>query len=241
MIYITGDLHGNQDNILYITLKYRTTKEDVVIVLGDAGFNYYGGFRDEYMKRKAESLPISFFCIHGNHEMRPGTLENYKIVPAFGGKAYVEEKYPSLYFAKDGLFTICGKRVLVVGGAYSVDKEYRLQNNYGWWADEQPSEAIKIEVEHWLNVIGWEVDYVLTHTCPFRYQPVEVFLPWVDQSTVDNSTEKWQEEIEGKLKYSKWYCGHFHVDKSVDKIKFLYKDVVSFDTGSFPSDGKEFG
>lgn len=233
MIYITGDLHGQLDNVIYLTQKHNTTKEDIVVILGDAGFNYYGDGRDEYMKKRAERLPITFLCIHGNHEMRPGTLENYKLIPFAGGYAYIEEAYPSIFFAKDGLFSVCGQTILVIGGAYSVDKEYRLNRGFGWWADEQPSEEVKSYVEHKLNKAGWKVDYVFTHTCPFQYQPTEVFLPWIDQSTVDTSTEKWFEEIEGKLKYSKWYCGHFHVDKSVDKIRFLFKDIISFEAGRF--------
>ena len=33
--------------------------------------------------------------------------------------------------------------VLVIGGAYSVDKNYRLQMGYNWYSSEQPSEEIK--------------------------------------------------------------------------------------------------
>lgn len=40
-----------------------------------------------------------------------------------------------------------GTRHLVIGGAYSVDKYYRLENNMLWFADEQPSAEIKTYVE----------------------------------------------------------------------------------------------
>lgn len=80
-----------------------------------------------------------------------------------------------------------------------MDKFYRLSRGYGWWSDEQPSEEIKQYVEQQLkeNVI----DVVLSHTCPFKYEPVEEFLPGIDQSTVDDSTEKWLDVIEETTDY----------------------------------------
>ena len=35
---------------------------------------------------------------------------------------YVEEEYPNILFAKDGeVYDFCGKSVMTIGGAYSVD------------------------------------------------------------------------------------------------------------------------
>ena len=45
------------------------------------------------------------------------------------------------------------------------------------------------------------------------------------QSTVDNSTEHWLNIIEDKLSYQKWYCGHWHIDKKIDKIRFIMDDL----------------
>ena len=73
--------------------------------------------------------------------------------------------------------------------AYSVDKEYRLRMGYRWFADEQPSDAIKEYVEQQLDKTGWKEDTVLSHTCPRKYEPVEHFMPGIDQSRVDKSTE----------------------------------------------------
>lgn len=68
---------------------------------------------------------------------------------------------------------------------------------------------------------------VLSHTCPFRYEPIEMFLPIVDQSTVDASTEHWLDKIEQSLQYNAWYCGHWHTDKRIDKVHFLYHSFES--------------
>ena len=49
-----------------------------------------------------------------------------------------------MLFAKDGeIYNIEGTKHLVIGGAYSVDKFYRLAHNYGWWPDEQPTKEIR--------------------------------------------------------------------------------------------------
>ena len=133
-----------------------------------------------------------------------------------------------MLFAKDGEFyELDSKRCAAIGGAYSVDKYYRLANNWGWWTDEQPSQEIKARVESRLDIESWAVDVVLTHTCPLRYIPTEVFLPGIDQNTVDNGTEEWLEKIESKLSYDRWYCGHYHTDKTIDKIRFIFNDFIT--------------
>ena len=72
----------------------------------------------------------------------------------------------------------------------------------------------------------WNVDVVLSHTCPERYIPIEAFLSGIDQSTVDNSTEEWLGSIEERLKYTAWLCGHWHINKRIDKLQFLFHDVI---------------
>ena len=47
----------------------------------------------------------------------------------------------------------------------------------------------------------------------------------IDQSEVDNSTEQWLDNVEDDLDYKAWYCGHWHTNKRIDKMHFLYHDV----------------
>ena len=115
-----------------------------------------------------------------------------------------------------------GQKTIVIGGAYSVDKWYRLQCDLNWFPDEQPSEEIKAKVEQKLHELGWRVDVVLTHTCPERYIPREAFLSGVDQATVDSSTEQWLDTIAERLDYRAWFCGHWHINKRIDKMHFLF-------------------
>lgn len=73
------------------------------------------------------------------------------------------------------------------------------------------------------------IDIVLSHTCPYKYEPRDAFLPMIDQSTVDDSTERWLDGIEEKVDYKAWLCGHWHIEKQIDKLRFLFHDVVSLE------------
>lgn len=229
MIYITGDTHGRFERVERFCERLGTSREDILIILGDAGINFSGGWRDRMKKEFLESLPVTIFAIHGNHEQRPQTIGTYKEKMWCGGMVYYEEEYPDLLFAKDGeVFELDGKKAIVMGGAYSVDKMIRLMYGYGWWPDEQPSEEIKRDVERKLDELGWKVDVVLSHTTPLKYEPVEVFLKGIDQSKVDKSTEEWLDGIEDKLDYGKWYCGHYHTEKKIDRVEILFGNFEEF-------------
>ena len=224
MIYYTGDIHGSHFELAAFCRRFKLTEEDTVVLLGDVGANYYGGKRDQELKHALNKLKPTILCIHGNHEMRPSSIPTYLTKEWNGGLVWYEEKYPNLLFAKDGeIFTLEGLRHFVIGGAYSVDKFYRLSRHYGWWADEQPSEEIKAYMTKQLATHS--VDIILSHTCPFKYEPSEVFLPGIDQSTVDDSTERWLDRIEDTVDYKAWFCGHWHVDKRIDKLHFLFHGV----------------
>lgn len=224
MIFYTGDIHGNNTDIIEFCKMHELAASDVVVLLGDVGANYYTGKRDRKMKEAFAKVAPTFLCIHGNHEMRPDTIDTYKQREWNSGIVWYEEEFPNLLFAKDGeIYEIEGIRHIAIGGAYSVDKYYRITRGYGWWADEQPSEEIKAYVEKQLAMK--EVDVILSHTCPYKYEPREMFLSFIEQDTVDDSTERWLDTIEEKTDYKAWYCGHWHTDKRIDKIHFLYHTI----------------
>lgn len=226
MIYITGDTHGRFDRILKFCEENETTKDDILIILGDAGINYWEDSRDKRLKKKLAQFPITILCIYGNHEQRPENIVSYKYEEWQGGLVLCETDYPNIKFAVDSeVYQLNGKEYIAIGGAYSVDKFYRLARGYKWFEDEQPCEDIKEAVEFQLESQDNQIYGVLSHTCPLKYEPVEVFLPMIDQSTVDKSTEEWLDDVEDKLCYEKWYCGHYHTDKSIDKMRFMFEDI----------------
>ena len=223
MVLFTGDTHGDVTRIVHAIHRFALRKDDVIVILGDVGLNYYGNERgDRDRKKKLNSKGVPILCIHGNHERRPATLETYKAIEWHGGKVYVEEGLPNLLFAIDGeVYDLDGQKAIAIGGAYSVDKFYRLARGYSWFPDEQPDEETKARVEAKLAAMDWKVDLVLSHTCPTRYVPTEAFLPGLDQSTVDHSTEEWLDTIADRLAYGHWFCGHWHIDKRLEHFSFL--------------------
>ena len=169
-------------------------------------------------------MPITLFCIHGNHEQRPATIPSYIEQEWHGGTVYVEEQFPSILFAKDGeVYDLNGMRAIAIGGAYSIDWMLRIPGR-NWWPDEQPSDEVKTHVENNLDQIGWKVDVVLSHTVPLKYAPVEQFLPGIDQQKVDKSTERWLDSIEDRLQYRMWYAGHYHTTKRVNRLQIMFED-----------------
>jgi len=228
MVYFTGDIHGVPWKIVKFVNRMSLTNNDTIVILGDVGANYFLDERDTAMKCILDKLCVDILCIHGNHEIRPANIQSYKLQDWNNGKVWCEENHPHLKFAKDGeIYHIDDRRYIAIGGAYSVDKYYRQARGFGWWSDEQPSDEIKAYVEKQLDTGAF--DTILSHTCPYKYEPRDMFLSAVDQSTVDCSTEEWLDKIESQYHYDNWLCGHWHTDRRVDKLHFLYNTWESSD------------
>lgn len=238
-VYMTGDIHGNSSRF-YDLKSFCKVHSDAewFICLGDVGLNYYGEDHPQemYIKNIADEIPAKLFCIHGNHERRPTEADGYKQIDvtegAIQGPMMWHAEHPNQYFAIDGaVYTIfTSDRVLtalVCGGAYSVDKDYRLRRGWHWWPDEQPNELTKGLVR--LMATEKQIDIMLTHTCPLRFEPTELFISGIDQSTVDQSTERFFDEIYSLFpayQEPMWYFGHFHGNKYTDEYVMLFDDIM---------------
>ena len=143
-VYMTGDTHGQFERVIEFCARREVEPENTFVILGDAGLNYYNDRRDRKKKDQLAQVPITFFCLHGNHEMRPTEELGYEVAEYHGGKVWMQPAYPNILFAIDGeVYDFNGNSCIVIGGAYSVDKYYRLARGWSWFPDEQPSEEIK--------------------------------------------------------------------------------------------------
>lgn len=237
MVYVTGDVHGYFGRIVrFCEGLPAPCRDDVLVLLGDVSANFWcdgpGGL-DARVRAALGNLPLTVLCVHGNHEARPAPELGYRERPWRGGTVFCDEREPGLLFAKDGsVFNLEGRACLVAGGAYSVDKRFRLEDGRHWFADEQPGPAERAAVERACEERGWKIDCVFSHTAPLRYRPTEAFMASICQDEVDVSTEEWLEYLEGRLDYRLWLCGHFHVDKEVvPGMRVLFKQVVELATG----------
>jgi len=227
-IYILGDIHGKYHPIKDLINKIKS-KIDTIILLGDAGLNYFFNYRDENTKEKINKYEVNIFIIRGNHEERPSICMNknpnaWHIEEFWGNQVYVENNYPYIKYALDipakYEIPIAQEKIiktLILPGAYSVDKYVRLANNWSWFPQEQCNKEEMAAGAAFAQSHSW--DLVLSHTCPVIYEPTDLFLSVVDQSTVDKTTERWLGEIEYGLDYKLWCWGHYHSNRVYPRIE----------------------
>ena len=229
--WITGDMHGDVIDLKWRIEKAKVPENSTILVAGDVGLNYWLNKTDSKKKKTLTEFPYTFLFVHGNHEARPHTVPGYVYTPGecgAGGGNFRQEKYPNLLFLEDGVHNIGGKSVLVMGGAYSIDKIHRLATGNNWWKDEQMSPEWRESLD--IVTYGMHYDIVVSHTCPYMARPLERGLAFVDNATVDNTMEVFLEKIRQQITYDKWYAGHWHIDEirkdSWGEVHFLYHDMV---------------
>lgn len=244
--YVTGDKHGQFHTILQNEIV--KDPNNAIIILGDAGINYYLRDWDDRLKDEiTQNSSCMWYIVRGNHEARPQDVSApYESVYDMNvhGDVYVDQKYPNICFFKDfGEYQVNGYRVAVIGGAYSVDKWWRLARagvlkksdlNYnnpkrtGWFPNEQ---LTKEEMEEATKLFeGNYYDFIFSHTCPLSFQPTDLFLGAVDQSTVDTSMEQWMDELKDKIEWFIWLFGHYHKDRlERPYVEMYYNDIESLD------------
>lgn len=224
MIYVTGDRHGDLSDLEHFG---KSHPGDTVVILGDVGLNYYHNAEEVEKKKRINNAGITVLCVHGNHEQRPYTLPEYTTKEYCGGKVYYEEKFPNILFLKDGeVYNLESNQCLVIGGAYSIDKEYRLLYGWHWFPDEQPSEEIKQAVEDKIQQIGGKVDYVFSHTCPQDFVQPYWYKSQIPDSQIDRTTELWLNDIKNKLDFKRWMFGHHHRNEFKKEWYALYELIV---------------
>lgn len=234
-IFLCGDLHGDSVPYYNFISRNKIDDKDYVIFLGDFCANYFLNKRDNRFKQEMNEMPGIKIVLRGNHESRIAPLikkrpEDWEFIfyqgrnqskvqldeeeaynTLISGFFYHEKNYPKIWYMKDepAIYMIGGKKVLILPGAYSVDKYYRIENHLRWFEDEQMSQE---EIEELRGVINkpFKVDAILSHTCPLKYEPKDLFIPSIQQSSVDKTMEKFFDEIDNKLKPRVWAFGHFH-------------------------------
>lgn len=229
IFYTTGDCHGTTTRFQISKIANENFNNFAYIILGDAGFNFYLNENDIKLKNHINKLGCLFYLVRGNHEERPENLPNIKTAfdENVNGEVYYEPEYLNIRYFKDGgNYNIEGHSTLVLGGAYSVDKAYRIANRYPWFSGEQLT-AQEMDSIYEDNK-DKHFDLILSHTCPFSIMPVDLFLNSINQKTVDNSMEIWLDKIYNNIDFNIWLFGHFHADR-IERpfIEMFYTDIAT--------------
>lgn len=234
--WISGDVHGAAASRIDILLGVDgiTPEETGLILLGDVDLNYYLSVRDQRHKREVENKGVYVYCVRGNHEARPKDVEGMHRIydKNVNGTVWIEDEFPHIrYFCDWGIYEINGMRTLVVGGAYSVDKYHRLSRGMIWHENEQLSAGEMKSCFRNLTREPMSFDLVLTHTCPLSFQPTDLFLGFIDQSSVDNSMEVWMEKLARAIDWKIWLFGHYHADRvEWPHVEQFYRELEPLDT-----------
>lgn len=222
MIYITGDTHGPID-IHKLNKRCfddtNLTKDDYLIICGDFGLVWDNSPEEKYWLDWLNDKNYTTLFIDGNHENH-SLLNSYPIETWNGGKVH-RISNSVLHLMRGQVFTIDNHTFFTMGGAASVDKDWRTPG-ISWWPEEMPSDEEYIEAN--LNLYNYEneVDYIITHTAPTSI--VNQLIPEIKPP--DRLTD-FLEDIKKSVKYKHWYFGHFHDDRDIDeKYTLLYHNII---------------
>ena len=233
-IIVTGDIHGNpfqRLNLENFPEGKTFTKEDYVIILGDFGLVWDNSAMEHSCLDWLENKSWTTLFIDGNHE-------NYDLLNKFpieewGGGRVQKIRSSVIHLLRGEVYDIGGYKFLAMGGARSHDiqdgvlevgdprikiwkkddfKLFRI-NHISWWEEEIPNEEERKNALKNLAENDYKVDYILTHEAPssdvvlmdhLLYHPDE-YSKWLEM------------EIRQKVKYKKWFFGHYHLNLDVNE------------------------
>lgn len=221
-LIFVGDIHGELRKLVWTLVIKEKIKDANVVIAGDfgTGFIKKGGLDNLYrkVKKRLEENNITIYSIRGNHDD-----PEY-----FDGK----HNYSRLIFLEDySQVEISGKIILPIGGAISIDKDWRIKSNYGyekigsskrvWWPGE---DVTRIPLK---NLPG-RVDIIVTHEAPISFEPIVVRQD-VNVSSEDwdsiLETRKYLDDIARNVGFNYWIHGHYHKSTSGSFKDSLYRGL----------------
>lgn len=214
MIFLTGDTHGKQDKWVE-QIEPILAPKDILLVCGDFGV---GGWDDgpywseetfyDFLSEKEYTV----LFIDGNHEDFE-KLNSYPVEVWCGGKVH-KIRHNLIHLMRGEVYSIEGNSIFVMGGGYSIDKDYRTEG-VSWWPQEMPSEEEYENAMANLERVNHQVDYIITHTAP---SDTVYKLSTIRSLKIKNDVVEEMpltavlEDVRCKVTYQHWYFGHFHVD-----------------------------
>lgn len=209
-IFIFGDTHGEWGKFnLYLNEirqkneKELSGKEIIIIVCGD--FGYWPHFKEyniEKIKHSCSWAQDGFFKIYfcpGNHE---DWWSLQKLENDYPDEKIIKIKDHIFYCSFGAVKKFKEKNFLFVGGAESVDKQYRYIG-YDWFPEEIITQKDILNLDEKAHI-----DIVISHTCPLFIIPsLAKNLTWVKSTDPSCKALTYVFDL---YKPEKWFFGHFH-------------------------------
>lgn len=208
MVYITGDTHGDFTRF-QTPAAHHLRKGDTLIVLGDFGFLWDGGKKEQQILRKLGKRKYNLLFLDGTHENYE-LLKNYPVTDWNGGKVQVIEGN-LMHLLRGEIYTIENETYFAFGGGESPDHDLRADAKT-WWEEEMPSAEQMLAGRENLEKNGNKVDFMLTHAPSGRacgYMG--------DKSAHLTGINVYLNLLEDTVTYTRWFFGSLHVDKPMSK------------------------
>lgn len=216
MLYVTGDMHGEEGRFLYkdSEIDRNLDKGDSLFVCGDFGYIFDGTYRErKFLKFLAENKPYRILWVDGNHEnfeminKYPVEEWNGGMVHIVGRDAMGEPKV--IHLMRGQVFEVEGKKIFTFGGGYSIDKTRRTEG-VSWFPDEMPKDEEMQEAISNLKKHGNKIDYIISHAAP--EDTMNLFYPYHPKEKPLNNFLEW---IRESVEYEHWWFGHLHLDEDL--------------------------
>ncbi len=212
MLLITGDIHGDIDihklNRKSLPRYSELTKDDFVIICGDFGLVWDDSRQDMYWRKWLSEKPFTTLFVDGNHE-NFDLLNSYPVTEWHGGKVHMITD-SIIHLMRGQAFEVCGRSIFTIGGASSHDIEIRREG-VSWWRGELPSDGEYTEALRTLEAHDYTFDYVVSHCAPGEVQQEIAGIKGSSDYKPDCLTD-FLSQIGQKMKYERWFCGHYHVE-----------------------------
>jgi len=232
-IFITGDIHGGHDihklNNMNLCQKNKIKTGDILIICGDFGlvFDLEESPEEKYWLNWLDSKPWTTLFVDGNHE-NFHRLKTYPVQRKWGGQVQqISQKV--FHLMRGEIYQIKEQKIFAFGGAFSHDREARVENET-WWQEELPSTE---ECEHAKKNLAshdYKVDIIVTHDAPRSYAESLGYNRDVMQSNgYDNKRVNildFLNEVLKTVSFQDWFCGHYHIDYDTKSFHFLYQRIL---------------
>jgi len=194
-IIVIGDVHASQYDLNEIIKLHNPS---IILATGDYGYWANIKFDNPFPYPKNKKTKV-FFC-DGNHEYHPGLIKLTK-----NKKSPVKLHNNVFYMPRGSVLKINNYNILFMGGADSIDKEYRTVG-YDWFEEELITNNDMLNLP---DSNSTNIDIVISHTCPIEFDPMIPYNDYRYQKYNDPS-RKFLSDILHIYKPKQWFFGHWH-------------------------------
>jgi len=229
MIYVTGDMHGNEDR-LFDSGWRKLKKGDTLIVCGDFGFLWDGSKREKEALEYLGNRKFNVVFLDGTHE-NFDLLNRCRETVWHGG--YVHRVCGNLLHLKRGqIYDIEGFKIFTFGGGESVDRDIRIEQG-NFWRQELPNANEFKEGAQNLDQAGLKVDYILSHEPPQLIKSAMQLRRGSEQKV--SKLNGFLQEVANTCDFRHWYFGAMHEDRKLTpKFSCIFNKIIPI-----TSDGEE--